>query len=88
MDETQQAELQRRLADLETVYWALTSDNELFLKRGADSQYASAYYVHVDPAGTAYWHLDNRTVSKKELAGITVWSNAAVPVAADYAERD
>lgn len=85
-NEDQQNEVNQRLADLETVYWSITSDNEIFIKRGRESQYASVYYPHSDPAGVFYWHLDNRTVSKKELAAVGVWSSDPVPNAKDYAE--
>lgn len=75
-----QAEIEARLSDLSRKYWVLDGET-LYVKNGADSQFASAYYIHTDPAGTVYWSMDSRSVTKKEFANLSGWTSDPAPLA-------
>lgn len=86
-DSTELAQLRAKLADLHIKYWII-SDDVLYIKRGAATTTASAFYAHTDPAGTWHWALDHSTVSQKTFNALGEgWSSEAVPPAIDHADN-
>ncbi len=72
-------QLEARLADIEKKYWLIIED-ELYVKQGQDSSFASLYYAHTDPAGVVHWRLQQDSGHKTtKLQGD--WSGGPIPVA-------